>query len=134
MHSTTVIKRIACLFFASLLFIRCDLIPLVKVSTDKIELDYHEQSTTVDANMALYVHSIFKTNLTRSKIDVLYDWRASLPFNGEWFSISLNQEMDILYLSVKENDTDTIRCIDIYLKEMNYGTGPCIEVNQHPKP
>ena len=29
---------------------------------------------------------------------------------------------------------DTIRCIDIYWKEMNYGTGPCIEVNQHPKP
>ena len=51
-----------------------------------------------------------------------------MPFNGEWFSISLNQEMDILYLSVKENDTDTIRCIDIYWTEMNYGTGPCIEV------
>ena len=133
MSSTIAIKRIACLFFTLLLFIRCDLIPEVKVSTDKIELDYHEQSTTVDANMALYIDRICKTNLTRSKVDVLYEKRADMPFNGEWFSVSLNQEMDILYFSVKENDTDTVRCIDIYWKEMKYGTGPCIQVNQYPK-
>lgn len=56
-----------------------------------------------------------------------------MPINGEWFSVSLNQEMDILYLNVKENNTDTIRCIDIYWEEGNYGIGPCIEVNQYPK-
>ncbi len=120
------------MFCSSLfLFCQCDLIPTVTVSTDKIELDYQEQTVTVTSKPAIDYILVYSTNLSRSWGKDHGHGHGPIIVDG-FFSVSLDVEHANVIVTVKENQTDSIRCFHIIGKS-GKGTAPEIEVIQHSK-